>query len=208
MRTWYRDVSPPARLAMQVGLILLAVVLVIVLVLAPRMRQVESLRPQVTELSKRVETSQRRLTGVHTATDAERTAWAASRAAVLAKLPPDGELPKLVESLTLLAGRSRVADLLITTEERVALKEDAPSPLAGELALAMAQRDLGVGLGYYAIQVTFRTTYRDLARFLEGVQHLSPLVTVASLEVRRGVPLLGVQMVLRAYHSGGSHGAG
>jgi len=209
MLAWYRGISAPVRIAIQVCLIIGALGLLVSLLLSPRIRKVASLRPQVAQIERQIETGQRRVTDVNAPTDVERRAWDASRAELLAKLPPDDDLPKLVEALTLLAGRSRVVDLLITTAGRVPLKEEAPSPLLGEAALAKAQRDLGVGLGYYPIQITFRATYRELARFLEGLQHLSPLVTVTSLEVRRGVPYVGVQMGLRAYHSGSDgHGSG
>ncbi|MFQ5881981.1 MAG: hypothetical protein ACE5I9_05855 [Candidatus Methylomirabilales bacterium] len=202
MRRWYQRLSPPGKLLVQALLLVLALGLPTLLLLYPKVRQVSTLRPQVAQLSGKIEAGLRRVTGFSSLTEAEREAWAASRAQLLAKLPPDDELPKLVEELTFLAARSRAVDFLITTSPRVSLKGEAKSQIVGEASLVKAQADLEVNLGYYPIHISFRSSYRDLARFLEGVQGLSPLVTVASMDVRRGDPLLGVRMVLRAYHSG------
>jgi len=177
------------------------------LLLYPKIRRLATYRPEVASLLWKVDAGLRHMTDFTPPTETEQAAWAASRSQLLAKLPPDEDLPKLLEALTLLAGRNRVAELVVSTSARVSLKVDAVSPLMGEAALAKAQPDLGVELGYYPIEVTFQAGYRDLARFLEGVERLSPLVSVASLEVRRGVPHVGVQMVLRAYHSGSTGNA-
>lgn len=202
MRGWYRQFSPAVRVLMQIGLLMVAVAGLISLFLYPKVRRLAAHRPEVAKLLWKVDAGLRQMTDYTAPTEAEREAWAASRSQLLAKLPPDEDLPKVVQALTLLAGRSRVAELLITTSARVPLKAGAPSLLIGEAPLAKAQPDLGVELGYYPIEVSFQAGYRDLARFLEGVERLSPLVTVTSLEVRRAVPSVGVQMVLRAYHSG------
>ncbi len=198
MRRWYRELSPPMRLLVQALILILALGLPMVFRFYSKIQRVTTLQPQGAELSRKVETGLRRVSDFTDPLEEEREAWATSRRQLLAKLPPDEDLPKLVESLTLLAGRSRVENLLISTSARVALTKEA----IGETPLAKAQADLGIDLGYYPIQITFQSGYRDLARFLEGVQQLPSLVTVASMEVRRGVPHLGVRMVLRAHHSG------
>lgn len=198
MHRWYRELSPPRRLAVQALILGLALGLPTFLLLHAKVQRVATLKPQGADLSRKVEEGLRRVSDFTDLRKGERDAWVASRRQLLAKLPPDEDLPKLVESLTLLAGQSRVENLLISTSPRVPLTKEA----IGETPLAKAQADLGVDLGYYPIQISFQSGYRELARFLEGVQKLPPLVTVASLDVRRGVPRVGVQMVLRAYHSG------
>jgi Tfp pilus assembly protein PilO len=202
MREWYRRLPAAVRVLMQVVLLFAGVAVGISLLLYPKIRRLAASQPEVASLLWKVDAGLRQMTDYTPPTDVERQAWGASRSQLLAKLPPDEDLPKLLEALTLLAGRNRVGDLVVSTSPRVPLKTDAASPLIGEAALAKAQPDLGVELGYYPIAVSFQAGYRDLARFLEGVERLSPLVSVASLEVRRGVPHVGVQMVLRAYHSG------
>jgi Tfp pilus assembly protein PilO len=202
MREWYRRLPVALRVLAQIALLFAGVTLLISLLLYPKVRRLAAHRPEVASLLWKVDAGLRHMTDFTPPTGAEREAWTTSRSQLLAKLPPDEDLPKLLEALTLLAGRNRVAELVVSTSARVPLKEGAASPLMGEAALAKAQPDLGVDLGYYPIAVSFQAGYRDLARFLEGVERLSPLVSVASLDVRRGVPQVGVQMVLRAYHSG------
>lgn len=202
MHKWYRELSPPTKVVIQALLLILVLGLPTLFLLFAKFREVGTLRPQLAELSRKIEAGVQLGTGFEGPTEPEREAWATSRRRLLAKLPPDDDLPNLVKGLTLLARRSRVEGLLITTSPRVPLREDVKTLVIGEAALAKAQPALETDLGYYPIQVTFRTTYRDLARFLEGVENLAPLVTVASMEIRRGTPLPGVQMVLRAYHSG------
>ncbi len=207
MREWYRRLPAALRVLAQIALLFVGVTLLISLLLYPKIRRLAAHRPEVASLLWKVDAGLRHMTDFTPPTETEQEAWAASRSQLLAKLPPDEDLPKLLEALSLLAGRNRVAELVVSTSARVSLKADAASPLMGEAALAKAQPDLGTELGYYPIEVTFQAGYRDLARFLEGVERLSPLVSVASLEVRRGVPRVGVQMVLRAYHSGSTGNA-
>jgi Tfp pilus assembly protein PilO len=198
MRRWYRELSPPRRLVVEALIVAVALGLPTCFLLYAKIQRVATLKPQGADLSRKVEVGLRRVSDFTDPLEGEREVWAASRRQLLAKLPPDEDLPKLVESLTLLAGQSRVGNLLISTAPRVPLTKEA----IGETPLAKAQADLGIDLGYYPIQISFQSGYRELALFLEGVQKLPPLVTVASLDVRRGVPRVGVQMVLRAYHSG------
>ncbi len=202
MRKWYRGLTPPVRVLIQVVLLILVLGPPISFFLYSKFGRLAALRPEVAELSGKTDTSLRRVTGFTRPTEAEKEAWAASRSELLAKLPPEEDLPRLVEAITLLAGRSRVMDLLISTSARVPLKKNAESVIIGESAMAKAQGDLGIELGYFPIQITFQSGYRDLARFLGGIQQLPSQMTVASMEVRRGVPHVGVRMVLRAYHSG------
>lgn len=190
------------KVLLQTLLLILALGLPTSLLIYSKIQQVATLQPQGADLSRKVDVGLRRVTGFASPIEAEQEAWAASRDQLVAKLPPNDELPRLVKALTLLADRSQVADLLITTSPRVPLRKDAESPMIGEAALVKAQAGLGVDIGYYPIKIAFRSGYRDMARFLDGIEQLTPLVTVASMEVGRGLPKLGVWMVLRAYHSG------
>lgn len=203
MRRWFQKLPPPVKLGLQALLLAIVLSLPIFFLVYPKFRQMQALRPQVESLESKITAAIQRVKGFTPPSEAERGEWIASRGKLLAKLPPDEALPNLVEELTLVAARSRVIDLLITTSSRVKLEPGAKGPfVVGEESLAKAQPDLQIDLGHFPIQVSFRSSYRELARFIEGVQNLPPLVTIASFEVRRAVPLLGVQMTLRAYYSG------
>lgn len=203
MRRWFQRLPPLVKLGLQAVLLAIVLSLPILIFVYPKFQQLRTLRPQVESLEGKITAAIQKLKGFTSPSEVEREEWAASRARLLAKLPPDEALPNLVEELTLLAARSKVVDLLVTTSPRVKLGSGEKGPLLlGEEGLVKAQPDLQIDLGYFPIQVSFRSSYRELARFTEGVQNLPPLVAVASMEVRRAVPLLGVQMTLRAYHSG------
>lgn len=202
MRRWFQKLPPPVKLGLQALLLAIVLSLPIFFLVYPKFWQIQALRPQVESLEGKITAAIQKVKGFTSPSEAERGEWVASRTSLLAKLPPDEALPNLVEELTLLAARSKVVDLLITTSSKVKLEPGKGPFLVGEESLAKAQPDLQIDLGYFPIQMSFRSSYRELARFVEGVQNLPPLVTIASLEVRRGVPLLGVQMTLRAYQSG------
>ena len=124
-------------------------------------------------------------------------------------LPREKEIPSILEEIAGLARSHNLVEISFATGAVVApAPTPTPPPPAAVAAPAAGGKapapvDSGKPIESIPIKVAFSGDHRGLALFLEGLKQLSRLVTVQSLNVKRGLPLLTAEIMLHAYYQKG-----
>lgn len=128
-------------------------------------------------------------------------------------LPKDKDIPLLLQELSRLAREYRLVDVTFSSS-------DGTSPAGGQSAPAGAPSSPNVApppspnvslgapeasgsIASFPVKVGFAGGYREIAYFLEATQKLPRLVTVQSLQLQRGAPLVAGEVVVHAYYQKG-----
>lgn len=125
-------------------------------------------------------------------------------------LPREKEIPAILEEIAGLARSHNLTEISFATGDGAA---PPPGTSPGAAVAAQAGGAKAPAPGAHAegakpiesipIKMAFSGDHRGLALFLEGLKKLSRLVTVQSLNVKRGIPLLTADIVLHAYYQKG-----
>ena len=134
----------------------------------------------------------------------EREEWEKAEERLWLVIFPEKDVPQLIEELAKVAKEYNISDISFSTGPVVAEGGRRVSPsLSNDVSvegLLPAEKD------HFAVKVSLRCQYRQLARFLDGITDLVRLVEIESLEVKRGLPRISVDMVVKTYYSKkGSH---
>lgn len=118
---------------------------------------------------------------------------------LLRKLPKDKEIPLLLQEISRLALEYSLSDVSFKTDRA------APGSASVVAATAAAKKADGAGdskpIASFPMRLAFAGDYREIAYFLEALQDLPRLVRIQSLRMERGVPLVVVEILLRAYYT-------
>lgn len=134
-------------------------------------------------------------------------------------LPKDKDIPSLLQEISRLAQEYNLVDVSFNTADGTAPSGTGPVPPPGGAAPAVvvpnqapavspAVSDGSKPVESFPIKVAFSADYREIAYFLEALRKLPRLVTIQSLRVQKGVPLLPVEVVLHAYYQKGDLAVG
>jgi Tfp pilus assembly protein PilO len=129
-------------------------------------------------------------------------------------LPREKEIPAILEEIAGLARNNNLVEISFAAGDGAAPGAPPPAPAPGAAVAAQAPGAKPPAPGAAAadgakpiesipITMAFSGDHRGLAMFLEGLKKLSRLVTVQSLSVKRGIPLLTADIVLHAYYQKG-----
>lgn len=116
-------------------------------------------------------------------------------------LPREKEIPSILEEIAGLARDYNLVEISFATGGGAV--PGAPPPATSPATAVAAQAAGAKPIESIPITMAFSGDHRGLALFLEGLKKLSRLVTVQSLNVKRGIPLLTADIVLHAYYQKG-----
>lgn len=128
-------------------------------------------------------------------------------------LPREKEIPSILEEIAGLARNNNLVEISFATGHGAVPGAPPPATSPGAAVAAQAPGVKAPAPGAQAegakpiesipIKMAFSGDHRSLALFLEGLKKLSRLVTVQSLNVKRGIPLLTADIELHAYYQKG-----
>lgn len=131
---------------------------------------------------------------------------------LLRGLPKDEDIPALYEEISRLAREFNLSEMTIgpdgpggkpgagTGTSPAGPPSVAPAAPASPPA---APEDFGP-IGSFMVRVNFTGDYREIAYFLDGLREMPRFVTVQSLQLRRRVPVVSAEVLLRGYYRKGS----
>lgn len=132
---------------------------------------------------------------------------------LLRGLPKDEDIPMLYEEISRLAREFNLSEVTIGPDGKAGTAgAEQGTPPASPPRVAPAQptspppgpaEDIGP-IGSFLVRVSFTGDYREIAYFLDGLREIPRLVTLQSLELRRRVPVVSAEVVLRGYYRKGS----
>ena len=126
-------------------------------------------------------------------------------------LPKERDVPAALQEVSRVAREYNLTNLSLNTSG------GAPSPIAGQpptpvavapqatvsqpAPSAVANAPEGSeAIGSFPVKLTFAGEYREIAYFLEALQKIPRVITIQSLQLQRGVPLVMAEVVMFAYY--------
>lgn len=126
-------------------------------------------------------------------------------------LPKERDVPAVLQEVSRVAREYNLANLSLNTSG------GAPSPIAGQpptpvavapqatvsqpAPSAVANAPEGSeAIGSFPVKLTFAGEYREIAYFLEALQKIPRVITIQSLQLQRGMPLVMAEVVMFAYY--------
>src|SRR5574341_460495 len=128
---------------------------------------------------------------------------------LLRMLPKEKDVPSVLQEISRVAQDYNLTNLSLTTVEAAAPSTAAPPPAPGApqavvVKPAPVPSPAVAGppgpIDFFSIKLTFAGDYREIASFVEGLQRISRLVTIQSLQLQRALPLVVAEVVLNAYY--------
>jgi Tfp pilus assembly protein PilO len=176
-----------------------------------KLRDLQGLRSQVALTETRLKSAQDLWRRYPPLEPEKRKELERTQGRLLRGLPKDEDIPALYEEISRLAREFNLSEMTIGPDGPGA-KAGAgtgPSP-AGPPSVAPvapaspppSAEDFGP-IGSFTVRVNFTGDYREIAYFLDGLKELPRLVTVQSLQLRRRVPTVSVEILLRGYYRKG-----
>ena len=126
-------------------------------------------------------------------------------------LPKERDVPAVLQEVSRVAREYNLENLSLNTSG------GAPSPIAGQpptpvavapqatvsqpASSAVAKAPEGSeAIGSFPVKLTFAGEYREIAYFLEALQKIPRVITIQSLQLQRGMPLVMAEVVMFAYY--------
>ncbi|MFH1007985.1 MAG: hypothetical protein V1800_10875 [Candidatus Latescibacterota bacterium] len=125
-------------------------------------------------------------------TEAERAQQEKAARVLRSVIHPEQDIPKFYGELAKVARRCDISDISFGAD---------PAGAKEQRGSASASEDLPAGVACLSAKLSLRCQYQELALFLDGMSHLVPLVEVVSLEIKRGIPLILADAVVKTYYS-------
>jgi Tfp pilus assembly protein PilO len=122
-------------------------------------------------------------------------------------LPGEKDIPSLLEAISRLARARNLMDVSFQTGDGVAAVSGSP-PAPGSAVPLVVPPPPGSPttpegikpIDSFPVKVSFMGDYREIAYFLAEVEKLPRLVTIQSIKVNRGIPLLPSEVILNGYY--------
>lgn len=192
-------------LALAVGSIALALLVFWVF----KIRDIQRLRSEILQVEGRLSKGQELWRSSPPLSPREREGLQKAQERLLRMLPKEKDVPSVLQEISRVAQDYSLANLSLTTVESAAPSTAAPPPAPGApqavvVKPAPAASPAVAGspgpIDFFSIKLTFAGDYREIASFVEGLQRISRLVTIQSLQLQRALPLVVAEVVLNAYY--------
>lgn len=122
-------------------------------------------------------------------------------------LPSEKDIPSLLEAISRLARERNLMDVSFQTGDGAAAASgSAPAPgstvplVVPPPSVTPTQPEAVKPIDSFPVKVSFMGDYREIAYFLIELEKLPRLVTIQSVKVNRGVPLLPSEVILNGYY--------
>jgi len=125
-------------------------------------------------------------------------------------LPRDTDIPPVLQEVSRLAREYKLTNLSFHAGEGEAGPGGVqPSPSAGVAPQVVPQPtppapqkapESSGPIEYFSLKVSFAGDYREIPYFLEGLQKIPRVITIQSLRLQRGVPLVLAEVMMRVYY--------
>lgn len=116
----------------------------------------------------------------------EKEKWKIVEGKFYSVLFPGRDALQLIEELAKIAKECNISDISFNTDYAI-----------GD----SLQKDISIEVDYFTVKFSLQCQYQELARFIDGIENLRYLVEIESMEIKRGIPLITADLVVKAYYS-------
>ena len=161
------------------------------LLFAPELREIRSLRAEIAAKDAEVAEAMKLRTAVAESRVGEGALWEERLRTWEQRVPSTPDTERLLAEIGELAVRHNLKAFGLTGAS------SAPDPSA---AAPEAERDSKEGAVETRFRITFRSTYRDLAEFLDEIPRARRLLTIRSVSVKEKADAMDAEVELSAWH--------
>ncbi len=163
------------------------------LLFAPELREIRSLRAEIAAKDAEVAEAMKLRTAVAESRVGEGARWEERLRTWERRVPSTPDTERLLAEIGELAVRHNLKAFGLTGAS------SAPDPSA---ATPEAERDAKEGAVESRFRITFRSTYRDLAEFLDDIPRARRLLTIRSVSVKEKADAMDAEVEFSAWHRG------
>ncbi len=180
-----------------------------------KIRNIQRLRGDIVQLEVKLGKGQELWKSSPPLTVREKEELRKAQERLLLMLPKEKDVPSVLQEVSRVARDYTLANLSLSTGDGAVPSSTAPpsAPASGAPQTALAQSVPQVPaaaagspgpINSFTVKVTFAGDYQEIAIFLEALQKSPRLMTIQSLQLQRGIPLIVAEVVLNAYYLKGS----
>lgn len=123
----------------------------------------------------------------------EKEEWKRVEGKFYSMLFPEKDILQLIEELAKVAKECNISDISFNTDNIIGDSVQKAS--------ASTFEDISIEVDYFTVKFSLQCQYQELARFIDGIENLPHLVEIESMEIKRGIPLITADLVVKACYS-------
>lgn len=188
--------------------------LILVVIWTLKIRNIQRMRNDIVQLETKLSKGQELWRNFPPLSPREKQGLQKTQERLLRMLPKEKDVPSVLQEVGRVAREYDLSNLSISTADGTAppTASQPPPPVSGPpqpvapqpTPSVAAKAPEGSGaIDSFPIKLTFSGDYREIAYFLESLQKIPRVVTIQSLQLQRGVPLVVAEVALRAYYQKG-----
>ena len=195
------------------SLVIWVVALILVVFWVFKIRNIQRLRVEVVQLETKLRKGQELWKNYPPLTPEERRDLQKAQERLFRILPRDKDIPPVLEEISRLAWEYNLSDISFNTGDRATSPRTGQPPASAASQVAVVPQptpavspnvpESSGPIASFPLKVAFAGDYREIAYFLEALQKVPRLMTIQSLRLQRGIPLVVADVVLKAYYQRG-----
>ena len=212
----FKTLSPSLRLALYAVAFLLVCCIIFLPLYLSKINELKSIQSEINEVENNLLEGKQLQARCELPTEDEKKVWSEIRYSLYGRIPPEKRLLKLVKDIAKVAYDCSIYDVSFSMPDSAedyrrmnSVNDNISNPIIETAAASSAQGNMpdDIKLNRFSIKTSFHCRYQDLARFLKGINNLPRLIEVESLEIKRRLPLMEVEMAINAFYSKGREDA-
>lgn len=166
-----------------------------------KIRAIQRLRGEIRQVEVKLSKGQETWKSSPPLSARERQGLQGAQERLLKLLPKEKDVPAALQDISRVAREYNLANLTITTSEAASPQPaPAPQPAGSKPAPSPPTAAGSSPIASFSVKLTFAGDYREIASFLEALQKIPRLITIQSLQLQRGLPLIVAEVVVNAYY--------
>lgn len=179
-----------------------------------KVRNIQRLRSEIVQLEVKLGKGQELWRSSPPLTVREKEELQKAQGRLIRMLPKERDVPSVLQDVGRVARDYDLANLSLSTgggASPSAAPPPAPTSVTPPAVVAQSVPQVSTAaagspgpIDSFTIKATFAADYREIVRFLEALQKIPRLMTVQSLQLQRGIPLIVAEVVLNVYYLKGN----
>lgn len=190
------------------------IALILVIFWVFKIRNIQRLRGDIVQVEIKLSKGQELWRNSPPLTPGEKKNLQKAQERLFRMLPKERDVPSVLQDVSRVARDYNLDNLSLSTSDgaKPPSAGQSPTPVSRAPQAVVTQAVPAVSpaaagssgpIDSFAVKVTFAVDYQEVARFLEALQKMPRPMTIQSLQLQRGVPLIVAEVVLNSYYQRG-----
>ena len=208
----YKTLSPSLKYALYATAFFLLCIIIFLPIYLAKINELNAIQSRIKEVENNLLEGKALKARCNLPTDDEKKIWLEVRDDLFKRIPPEKRLLQLVKEIASVAEDCSIHDVSfsmpVSQENSIGTNRTVVnSPNASierDMLSAKQENEMDdVKMDKFTIRTVFHCEYQELAHFLKKINNLARLLEIESLEIKRRLPLMEVEMAIHAFYSQG-----